>query len=431
MDLFVCKRNRLISSINHSLTKLPSTVVIMSFLGLPNEILREIITYIRGIGDLHRLATCSQHLNGLSEPFLYSHFFYHGDVRPLRPLEQFIESLIILPRRANYVNELTLISSEKDVTRSSSSRVVRRAIKSANLEQDDKVVWLRDLDAGGDNAMIALLLMITPSLRALFLTVDFRHERYMKNLRRGTLLWKDGPHLGHLTEVSLGTRCAPIHVLQTYLTLPCLQKLYTYWIEDGSGNWDIPARISPITELELLYCSLSAKSISEILLSTKSLRVFRYLHIYAGGLDALFHAEAYGDAIAIVKHSLEVLELLENMPSEKIEASIGSLTDYPMLREICVSADLLLQPDRTGTLRSLVDLVPPSLEDLQLKHCNDMDALLPQLKELISQKASRSPSLKRIGLSWSGRTVRNLKKDIRFKQLQSQCRAASISLERT
>lgn len=167
-------------------------------------------------------------------------------------------------------------------------------------------------------------------------------------------------------------------------------------------------RTSPITDLEFRSDNQEKFGcLPNILACIKELKRFTFemhtpweaSHCYARGMEPA----ALGQMIGIHASTLETLEIAASDAAEFPDTSLfGSLAWHPNLKRLAIPDELLVVVENETS--TLIDVLPPKLEELQLQfamlrmHGNDRNRSLRvnRLLQLATAKEARFPALRRV-----------------------------------
>ncbi|PVH74578.1 hypothetical protein DL98DRAFT_575600 [Cadophora sp. DSE1049] len=204
----------------------------------------------------------------------------------------------------------------------------------------------------------------------------------------------------------------PLDIIERVLWAPHLRRLLVEGISFTSVFSQIfqahQSRSSPITDLQFRTCSQEKiGSFPNILACIKALERFTFeiltpwetSHGYAKGVEPA----TLGQAIGMHSESLVHLEIVSSDAAEFSQTSLfGGLAGYPKLKKLAIPDELLYNV--SDELLSLIDVLPPNLEELQLQFAmlrtqgNDpsRSLRLDRLLQLAAAKEARIPALRRI-----------------------------------
>ncbi|KAH7418525.1 hypothetical protein BKA64DRAFT_654628 [Cadophora sp. MPI-SDFR-AT-0126] len=168
------------------------------------------------------------------------------------------------------------------------------------------------------------------------------------------------------------------------------------------------SRSSPVTDLQFRTCSQQEIGcLPDVLASIKALERFTFemltpwetSHGYAKGMEPF----TFGQAVGLHAESLAHLEIASSDAAEFLRTSLfGALTGFLKLKKLAILDELLYNVSDEAS--SLVDVLPPNLEELQLQfamlrmHREDPNRSLrlSRLRQLAAAKEKRFLALKRV-----------------------------------
>lgn len=323
-----------------------------------------------------------------------------------------------------------------------------------------------EVNEGDRYAMLALLLLFIPNLEAICLAestwglVTERLEcaiRWMaeKNLQGSPRARK---FLLKLSQVSfLGSTNAnegeDFEAFSAFAALPSVRKLHGTFVEgydEAEWTWVLPHHISNVTEITLLRSAVKAKYLAELLVGIKALKRFTYDHREElndpqNGMEA---HKMVGTLLEHAKHSLEYLALtnrdklseFHEVRDEEhdIHPCNGSLRDFEVLKEVVLDSwiyvdsfpcdgsnpDTEMEVDHCHTIGALIDILPPSIETVQLAGLEVVHHAQGLLVNFFEQKESRLPKLSKLIIE-----IRNYRPGSHWERsLRESCAKVGVEL---
>lgn len=422
---------------------------------LANEILIKVFQYVdtyfysdinhrsySAIQSLLNLAVCSSRFHCLLEPILYSNVVIkdsYSDAKRLSGLPIFLCRILARPDLARQVRSLHAMARGNDRRCEDldvSSLIdpdrgqIKAAIQAASESNEDVEDWIKAIEGGTWDSITALILSLTPNIAEL----EFENWSYFDNsypflirfFDRATSLQETASlasplALRHLHKMKLthwDTEGAfPTDSIIPFLRLKSLTAFHGHMVCNDWPCDDAPWLSSrpTFTTKDLTF----TKSVLGHDFMTSFLRCFpalERLHYEHGGSSVSFRDFEPPRMMAALEqlkpHLREITFLGEKMPygSNFETCPVGSFSYFEKLNSIDAFAMLMLGNGFPGTcegfprLQELVDAVPPSLESLTLRECRDVTPqyLVSQVSQLVMQKDTVAPALKRIDLGWEG-----------------------------
>ena len=405
----------------------------MSLTSLSNELLLQIIEHIElslyksDRSTLFKLLLCSKFFSALVRPRLYASVLFES--RHFERLHGFAHAVLRSPENALYVRHFAI---EFDIAHDELNyRPERRLAPSAGLDFDylepavrrysqsetDTAKWMDDLHKGVQDALLVLVLPALVRLEHFEFSAPrgaVYYEKMLVRLRnssRGSDSFLCFNSLTTLTVFWCDTENGPeFNKLRPFFIIPSMRRLNgTSTVDARSSNHNddsmnalLPPQSSRITDVRLNTSSLSPADIEEIFQVCECIKTFRYQHTAVAIQQ--FSPAGIARASVAAKYDLEELFVasddihfrLNGVPEEHI--LIGSLKDYTALRSIRTHPSILLGWRRPPTVH-LIEVLPRSLESLDLIGCVDHEevmVVLAEIETIIAEKASRFPRLSKI-----------------------------------
>jgi hypothetical protein len=393
---------------------------------LPNEILLLISEEIqlRGPRDLLPLLLVCRHWYSIFLPKAYKLIYLCSE-----EIYRFVRSVQENPRIGPAIQHLFLDWSYWDEHIERQVRISKDILQQASASPTNCEEWQNALQAGNPDAWLAVLTLSLESVRTLFLRATAHSEYFIPMLARAAARDKpfDLKHvLQRLAYVKLETDDMEISFeAADYLPIFRLPAMRVFSanglceVKDWESIYPKPApKTSTITELNfgsltgLNFGSLGrcngGKGMADFIISCANLEVFDYQHNNTAILNETsidFRPRLFYEALCTQKHSLRELRLNnigendylgDDADEEENFDGFGSLADFHQLRELRMPLSTLLQFDEDGRPRvSLLEILPPSLEYLQLAEYEeeDFDVVMENLGDVIAQREERFPNL--------------------------------------
>ena len=411
---------------------------------LPNEILDRIIENVDtdANDDLLNLARCSSRFHRLAEPILYTDVLIrdnilHGSSPGSLPFLCRILARPDLARRVRFfhgaANDPKFSGDHLDTSGLTETDRMRicTAVRATSCSEQSTQEWIESVAWGSWDSIMALILSVVPNLEELnfedwghsndaypFITQFFDRaanlqERALlaspfslRNLRRISLVYWD-------TENGY-----PVKSILPFLKLKSLRAFYAHMVSEGSHGGSPPEfvlRPSTYTTKELTL-SYSVIHHEVMIPFFRSFPALERLHYEYGGACVNYADFEPPRMMAALKHLKPCLREITILGDEarcgpELESYlIGSFADFEKLTSIDAVATAMLGISHGRTCegypssQELVDSVPRTLEALSLRDCGYISAphLVSQVSRLVSQKAMRTPALKRLNLGWEG-----------------------------
>ncbi|UKZ48094.1 hypothetical protein TrVGV298_002330 [Trichoderma virens] len=379
-----------------------------SFMDCPLQLQLAILDHL-SVHDLRHLSVVNKGFRQLAEPCLYSDIRLTWSCDQTPPLTQLVRTILERPelrlnvRRLNldgsgFTESFTHADIEPPPLPISALPVTAAAgqIRSTGVPGADQ--WIRELQAGAVDALVALLISTLPNLRHLCLDSNFTIESFHLGAvfrcaiqdggREGSTL----PKFQFLRDVTFARRTHEWRhrsVNNTpdvlpFFSLPAIQSLSVSI--DNPVNWPFTLANSTLTSLKLFR--LRETQLEFLLPSLKSLRKLHWNCYYQENLDnfaskdvidldvlveALHHvSETLTDLIIEPETDPDYLSGQYEAPDREIRGSLQGLAKMGHLQKLEIPWAFLmgLAPDSAlKTAVRLGEVLPPSLEMLTLNDC--------------------------------------------------------------
>lgn len=293
-----------------------------------------------------------------------------------------------------------------------------KTLKQAGDAAGDLAAWEESLQTGCPDAWLAVLVLSLESIKSM--TLRFSRSPYflpmVTRIAANGNLSSPKPVLQLLESVDIweddSKQYYLAHELLPFFYLPAMRVFTAGGVcEVDPGIASLKPGTSTIRKIDLGHFNTNngGNGFAEYIISCANLEIFDYQHdnksiwgeVYTDFCPLLFY-----NALCSQKHSLRELRLNNN--GETTESGFdedteefngfGSLAEFHQLRELRMPLRTLLQfgsSDRPKV--SLLEVLPPSLEFLQLAryHEEDFDIVNKNLQTVLAQR-ERLPNLKRI-----------------------------------
>lgn len=425
---------------------------------LANEILIKIFQYVdnysysdinhrsySAIQSLLNLAVCSSRFHSLVEPILYSNVVvsdkHHS--KQLSGLPTFLCRVLARPELARQVRSLHAIARGggiNDEFLDVSSLIdpdrgrIRAAVQAASESNEEVEDWIKAIEGGTWDSITALILSLAPNItELLFENRSYTNKFYpflIRFFERATSLQETASlasplslrNLHKMTISFWDTEGAlPIDLIIPFLRLKSLTVFHghkncepDYFDDDDPPAWLSSRPTFTTKDLRFSNGNLGHDFMTSFLRCFPALERLHYEHGVSYVSWGDFEPPRMMAALEQLKpHLREITFLGEEMPcgsSDLESCPVGSFSYFEKLTSIDAFATLMLGNGYPGTcegfprLQELVDAVPPSLKSLTLRKCRDVTPqyLVSQVSQLVLQKATVAPALKRMDLGWEG-----------------------------
>lgn len=417
------------------------------------EILSHIAKELDRQQNRYQLAVSCRRLYDVLLPSLFSHVRLcetRQKMHSIRQVSQFLYVVARNPKLANSVRILELDcwetrdnhysppplvlksrdGSEKDFEYDAT--VIQKLLDESTCSEEEKTQWKQDVQFGITDAWLALLIPRLKALRKINLTWPFSQDTLYVSKMLDRAVSGESPGFPHLDE-AFGSwydseNGADTTLMHPFLRFPAMRKLGGFSLVENAHDSDqtrpSSSFFSRITDIDLLRTNASY-GMRYWIESCKVLRSFRINH--GGPLvgDDDFNPRALYQSLLLHKKTLERIWLGSDEELLSDDSPwIGSFVDFPVLKTLKVSIrGLALLDDEDEPTRELINLFPPSLENLYLWECDRelFGWAIEQMESLIDSELL--PKL--ATLNFESPKIEDL--DDKLEQLGRRCEAAGIA----
>ncbi len=203
-----------------------------------------------------------------------------------------------------------------------------------------------------------------------------------------------------------------------FAALPSMRSIHGTFVEgqDLPTEWSFAPHTSSITEILLRHSAVRPECLAEMIGAIKVLK--RFVYDYNVNYDS-GHAMEIENIIGILlehgKHCLEYLAITGDwflrIGERGSHPCKGYLRDFKVLKEVVLDSFVYVEPASYGDpgyipdpttrnngyiVRSLVEVLPPSIETIQLVGMQLLQHVPLFLRHLLEQKALRLPKLRNL-----------------------------------
>lgn len=372
----------------------------MTLLDLPNELLQCILDASRPHGFESFALTCHR-LHDLSQPQISSHnqlkkiytsVHCRSDSDCAHPYA-LIQRIWTRPLAAPYVRRASCSISPgrrnpPDTQHLASdwpttlSRWLQASLyfERANVNAGHLELWRDRMLACHSGSDVAMLLTLLPNLEWLAITgyisespeiqlqlIDLTISLIVQDAIAGL-----SHPLSNLRTVFIQLYASPAFSVQTlapFIALPSLERLLTY--SDWAGpphqdyNWPYGPHQSNLQTFELFDTFTNPSQLQRILLPMRQLRSFRYLND-DGFCEYLPFLDTAGCVRSLIDCVGPTLEELTFTGRSGRHTAFESLKAFPKLKRLEIRLVLLSNPRESSSCPRLIDILPPTLQDLIL-----------------------------------------------------------------
>ena len=337
----------------------------------------------------------------------------------------FLDDLVRRPRIGLYITEFYVSGLHRTSSpvftidiqglRAALSSIVA---SSPYLNSSESQPWLDTLIEGGLDSAIAFVLLFLPNILRLTLS-EFPTATCIAQVVRSIASVESGcgssQTLSKLSSVTARVTGASLNLIASFAALPSMQRISISDLhEDHFEDWSFD-HLSRITELRIEDCRLSVDRVAALLEGFSALRDFYYHTPNRVWSEHKINPMTLCRTLAkYAGTSLEKLYIAVNdvwSVSFELPTFIGSLQDFQALKYLRLETRFLF---RDGVIQKLVDMLPPSLETLELHPALTTAAASAMLTDLPELEESLLPNLREIRLS-RGQILRDIQASCKSK----------------
>lgn len=375
-----------------------------SLLGCPLEILGQVFELLSP-ADLFAVSLVCRDLRQLAEPSLYHRVHWkwisiwaRGTPRPrgktrrkprrkssFPPIVPFLRTISKRPVLATFVQILNLEGGATPPLPAFAlnQTILDKAIGNIDISEDDRRLWILDLNGGDMNAFVALLLLQLPNLQDVWL-----HEYFLKG----------GGHVGMILRSSL---CKPLdhrpfqrlkqvhcHLADnvSYLSsrnaaevlplfyIPSVEHISAL-IDDRATSFEWPSvhppKPSSLTSLDITR--LHEGHLGRLLSVTQGLRELRWTWFFESNAIDLDQVDADLSHVKETLTNLSITAMLDEdiygytgTSGDIVEGSLKTLANYPALKILQIPLPFLTGSIWPSHSQPLAQSLPRSLEVLTI-----------------------------------------------------------------
>ncbi len=210
-----------------------------------------------------------------------------------------------------------------------------------------------------------------------------------------------------------------------FAALPSLRSIHGAFVEgqDITNDWNFAPHTSSITEIDLRRSAVKPECLAEMIGAIKILKRFSYNYSVeydnGGGMEI---QNIIGSLLEHAKHCLEYLAITgdwnQRIGERGSHPCKGYLRDFEVLKEVVLDSYVYVEPtqleptsyrdpgfipnhtadnENNGYIvRSLVEVLPPSIETIQLVGMQLLQHVPLFLRHLLEQKALRLPKFRNL-----------------------------------
>ncbi len=378
---------------------------------LPNEIILMIISLVLPDDIESFTSTCSkiyrlaaqdlERHRALKRQYAVHQHRYPDDNPPRCNVSQLLDEIFQEPRTAFYVRELwihtwfsrwatkpdpktpALGGEHMPYNEGATSRI--REVVFRHLPHEEASKWMRYIESGNEDPIVALLLLLLPNLSTLKIDYEVNDQECLYGTLCRIAKMK-GPHapLSRLCHVHIMHRFhsekIELKIIGLFAALPSVRSIH------AQDAYALNPEVDPDTELPLFTdsrlqdltftsCLIDSERLYELLKPFKALRSFTYdaeirTHMLTEPCPEFEPSRILSGLSDFARSTLESLTILSH---NKKRNFMGDIRSFESLRNLHIETQLLLDEfDRHDDDTLLVRALPPKLKTLKLE-CSKLE----------------------------------------------------------
>lgn len=399
-----------------------------AFSNLPNELITQIWSHVLEPKDVERFAPVSKNILALAPRFINEHqrlkdrfsflYFEHENNRHGSPPARFLAGILRNPRAALYVDQvciegwktewdhlanvsLNMATDHHLPYPQETMQLFEEAVTtSAFIPESEAAKWISEIRKGDERTIFALMITLLSNVRSFGVDGVAAGGHRLAEMIRQIGISPNTTALSQLTKVGIGwSDPGLIHNdfnwVMHFSSLKSVKSIEGSLVGQliiGMEYWfSLPPKWSNITSLHLDNCSINDKQLFLYLQCLAALETFTY--------RAAHQAKRYDPfwlCTALVTHAGHSLKTLQILSKDGRGSHMGSLAGLNLLTELCTEYRLLLDYVTKVDDERLVEMLPPSIEEVELVHNDhyDLGVLQRLVLKMCELKAERLPNLK-------------------------------------
>jgi hypothetical protein len=384
--------------------------------------------------DLYRLARVSRQLYNITEPYLYTKFIQTESkttstlLRTLLEKPEYASRMKMIHGYIRSAHEY-LSKDEDDVDEGGEGaedlKLQRdnedlasmiKACKSFNLHSDNgptREQWVSALTSRKPEACFAIMVLLLPNLKSLSMTTITRWDNFNATFFSQVInLVVQSPNL-FLTKLEnlsynheYSEHCIYIEAISPFIYLPSLREVTLYNLSAAELMWEKPFK-SQIEVLDIENSAIDDEVWPVLLQPMHHLKRLTYTLGYPNHVAFMNNSlEGLTAGLQVVKNTLEFLYAGEYFLDCE-EILLGTLRDFPKLREINVQMGMLIGLENNKSTEELWEKLPFGLEKVSFDGGEDGESeydeksrqdTVEQVMGVVLTSETHFPSLRHISM---------------------------------
>lgn len=379
-------------------------------------------------GSLYQVALSSRRLNRLATPMLYRTFIQTKH----STLKKFLRRVLEVPKLRGCVRRFGIEQLEPgDATpfECNDPNIYEAAIRAVEHDTAQSEDWIIAVRAGEWDAVIALLFVILPNLEEIHVlawNIPFWIKKILANCAPGQRQEKARGYLENVTTMYVAywhdkPDGFTLEEINHFLKLGTVKSANFDMVlhETFLQNQPLSFSLENLRSLFFDDSHIDSHLLKDLLRSCPNLQSFRFYHCgYSNGPNGpnVFVPQRVSAGLCRARKSLRELRLRDSTYKGQIQRPFGSLVDFEVLTDLEMDACILFgymadaessftdsdsEDDEKERLRDyvkLIEVLPSSLQSLQINQCWDVRETQEQLADLLEKREGVVPVLKTIDI---------------------------------
>lgn len=397
-----------------------------AFSSLPPELIVLLWSHVLEPRDVESFALVSRNIFALAGNFLQEHkrlknqfsilWYEHEGPRRGSSPANFLVDLLTNPRAALYVEQIGIEGYKRKWDNAANiplnmstnyhlpyppqtMQLFEEAVKtSAFIPDSEAAEWISEIRKGDERNILALTITLLPNVRLFGVDSVPAGGCRLAEMVRQIGLSQNSTALSRLTTVRVGWSDLggnDFNWVLHFSSLKTVKSIQGSLVSQSDTGMDysfaLPTPWSNVKSLDLDECSIKKKHLFIYLQCINALETVYY--------RAAGQAKPYDPfwlctgLAAYAGHSLKTLQILSD---DGTGSHMGSLAGLSVLTELRTEYSMLLNYETGLPPEKLMEMLPPSIEKVVLKHNDryDLGLLQCQILEMCKLKKDRLPNLK-------------------------------------
>ncbi|RDW63264.1 hypothetical protein BP6252_10809 [Coleophoma cylindrospora] len=294
------------------------------------------------------------------------------------------------------------------------------------ISSGERASWVSAIRRQEHDALIAILVLSLPNLETLSIYLEPQEEENtflhnaLKNAIHTQSVSSSSPFFKMLKHVDYdwGFQETAMGIVDHFFYIPSIRTLSIRSLSLYNFSWVPSLSSSNIEELNFSSNWMDASAWAALLAPLKSLKKLNYSTGHPSD-DKIMGLNPAGlvNALSTVNNTLETLKLEAFFLNGGEEDFLGSLQHFRRLKRVVVQLALLIGTENSRGSKMLWELLPSSLETLNIWDARtgggnilDREDAIAQIMEFVLRKETEFPLLKHVAITSGFGSVKELSK---------------------